>query len=66
MQLAQSAGKDEVMATELVLQLPLQGGWDILQHYSIHDKSILELTLGKLPFAIVHAQGLSHFKPLAF
>lgn len=30
------------MATELlVLQLPLQGGWDILQHFSVHDKSIL-------------------------
>lgn len=40
-QLAQSVGEDEVMATELlVLQLPLQGGWDILQHFSIHDKSI--------------------------
>lgn len=30
------------MATELlVLQLPLLGGWDILQHFSVHDKSIL-------------------------
>lgn len=40
--LAQSGGKDEVVATELlVLQLPLQGGWDILQHFPIHDKFIL-------------------------
>lgn len=41
-QLTQPAGKDEVMATELlVLQLPLLGGWDILQHFSVHDKSTL-------------------------
>lgn len=37
-----TAGKDEVMATELlVLQLPLLGERDILQHLSVHDKSLL-------------------------
>lgn len=38
------------MATELlVLQLPLLGGWDILQHFSVHDKSILLSNFGVIP-----------------
>lgn len=36
-QLAQPAGKDEVMATELlVLQLPILAGWDSLHHFSVY------------------------------
>lgn len=43
------------MATELlILQLPLLGGWDIVQHSSVRDKSIILSYHGRVP--LCHCQ----------